>query len=212
MFFFSFSEEKKERNQNYILPFAFAINMVLIYMYLLLVKPTTVNFLRLFAVCGRARSFLRLLADNILNSLRLELLALKAQFNFFLPLACSCGARTSCATSCARIISGLYCSALATNLWQEHFKMYELSEIMRQKDDREFAELLNRLREGKQTEQDIEVLKGRILKIKPGESDYPMNITHLFSTNQAVDGHNVKISKYYLTPKTRKQTFVRLTL
>ena len=86
--------------------------MVLIYMYLLLVKPTTVNFLRIFVVCGRARSFLRLLADRILNSLRLELLALKAQFNFFLPLACSCGARTSCATSCACIIFGLYCSFL----------------------------------------------------------------------------------------------------
>ena len=88
--------------------------MVLIYIYLLLVKPTTVNFLRLFAVCGRARSFLRLLADRILNSLRLELLALKAQFNFFLPLACSCGARTSCATSCACIIFGLYCTKLST--------------------------------------------------------------------------------------------------
>lgn len=46
-------------------------------------------------------------------------------------------------------------SALATNLWQEHFKMYELTEIMRQKDDKTFAELLNRLREGKHTEQDI---------------------------------------------------------
>jgi len=57
----------------------------------------------------------------------------------------------------------------------------------------EFAELLNHLREGKHREQDIEVLKGRILKVKPGESDYPMNITHLVSTNQAVDGHNVKI-------------------
>ena len=32
-------------------------------------------------------------------------------------------------------------SALATNIWQEHFKMYELSEIMRQKGDKEFAEL-----------------------------------------------------------------------
>ena len=40
--------------------------------YILLVKPTTVNFLRLFAVCGRTRNFLRLLADRILNSLRLK--------------------------------------------------------------------------------------------------------------------------------------------
>ena len=72
---------------------------------------------------------------------------------------------------------------------------------MRQKDDREFAELLNCLREGKHTEQDIEVLKRRILKVMPDESDYPMNITHLFSTNQAV-GHNVQ--QYSTTPKTRK--------
>ena len=53
---------------------------------------------------------------------------------------------------------------------------------------------LNRLREGKHTQEDIEVLKGGILKVKPGESDYPKNITHLFGTNQAVDSHNAKIS------------------
>ena len=61
-------------------------------------------------LCGRTRNFLRLLADRILNSLRLELLAEKAQFNFFLPLACSCGARTSCATSCARSALFLGCT------------------------------------------------------------------------------------------------------
>ena len=71
--------------------------------------------------------------------------------------------------------------------------MYKLTEIMRQKDDREFAELLNRLREGKHAEQNTEVLKIRILKVKPSESDYPINVMHLFSTNHAVDGHNVKI-------------------
>ena len=41
-------------------------------MYLLLVKPTTVNFLRLFVVCGRTRNFLRLLVDRILNFLRIK--------------------------------------------------------------------------------------------------------------------------------------------
>ncbi|KAL9956638.1 hypothetical protein ACROYT_G038144 [Oculina patagonica] len=93
-------------------------------------------------------------------------------------------------------------SALATNIWQEHFKMYELSEIMRQKDDKEFAELLNRLREGKHTEQDVEVLKGRILKVKPTESrDYPVNVTHLFSTNKAVDSHNIEIFNNSKNPK-----------
>ena len=92
--------------------------------YLFLVKPTTVNFLRLFAVCSRTRSFLRLLADRILNSLRLELLALKAQFNCFLLLACSCGARTSCATSCTCIIFWLYCTCpyniTISQVWVNH--------------------------------------------------------------------------------------------
>ena len=37
---------------------------------------------------------------------------------------------------------------LAPNVWQELFKMFELSEIMRQRESKEFAELLNRLREG----------------------------------------------------------------
>ena len=75
----------------------------------MLVKPATVNFLRVFAVCGKTRNFLLLLEDRILNSLRLELLADKAQFNFFSLIVCSCGARTSCATSCTCIIFGLYC-------------------------------------------------------------------------------------------------------
>ena len=39
-------------------------------------------------------------------------------------------------------------AALATNLWQKHFKMFELDEIMRQRESRLFAEILNRLREG----------------------------------------------------------------
>ncbi|XP_078342943.1 uncharacterized protein LOC144628684 [Oculina patagonica] len=93
-------------------------------------------------------------------------------------------------------------SALATNIWQEHFKMFELSEIMRQKDDKEFAELLNRLREGKHTKQDVEVLKRRILKVKPTDSsDYPVDVTHLFSTNKAVDNHNIEIFNNSKNPK-----------
>ena len=35
--------------------------------------------------------------------------------------------------------------ALVPNLWVDHFKMYELVDIMRQKDDLKFAQLLNRL-------------------------------------------------------------------
>ena len=46
---------------------------------------------------------------------------------------------------------------LAPNLWQELFKMFELKEIMRQRESTQFAELLNRLREGKQTNEDIRI-------------------------------------------------------
>ena len=35
--------------------------------------------------------------------------------------------------------------ALAPNLWVDHFKMYELVDIMKQKDDLKFAQLQNRL-------------------------------------------------------------------
>ena len=61
---------------------------------------------------------------------------------------------------------------------------------MRQKDDKDVAELLNRLRGVNPSQNDIEVLKERILKIRPGQENYPINMTHLFSTNAQVNNHN----------------------
>ena len=92
-------------------------------------------------------------------------------------------------------------SALATNIWKEYFTLFELREIMRQKDDKDFAELLNRLREGKHNQNDIKVLKERIVKIKPGEKNYPINETHIYSTNAQVNDHN---SAMYQTSHTQK--------
>lgn len=48
---------------------------------------------------------------------------------------------------------------LAANLWRDNFKLFELTVIMRQRDDKIFAELLNRIREGNQTEEDMSLLK-----------------------------------------------------
>ena len=53
---------------------------------------------------------------------------------------------------------------LAPNKWQELFKMFELHEIMRQRESKEFAEMLNRLREGNHSKEDIMRLKERILQ------------------------------------------------
>ena len=94
-------------------------------------------------------------------------------------------------------------SDLATNIWNEYFTLFELTEIMRQKDDKEFAELLNRLREGNHTQNDIEVLKERILKIRPGQENYPINMTHLFLTNAQVNNHNNTIYQASNTDKAQ---------
>ena len=63
------------------------------------------------------------------------------------------------------------------NLWQQYFQMFELSEVMRQREDKEFAEMLNRIREGKHTDADIEVLNQRILRISQEHPDYPISAT-----------------------------------
>ena len=50
-------------------------------------------------------------------------------------------------------------TGLATNLRQQYFQMFELSEVMRQTEDKDFAEILNSIREGKHAQADIDVLK-----------------------------------------------------
>ena len=82
-------------------------------------------------------------------------------------------------------------------IWQVTFgqstiiiNLFELTEIMRQKDDKEFAELLNRLREGKHSDDDdIAILKQRILTARPQEDNYPMNMAYLFTTNASANAH-----------------------
>ena len=82
-------------------------------------------------------------------------------------------------------------SSLAQNLWKDLFKMYELVEIMRQKDDLEFAQLLNRLRVNEMTEDDMSKLKTRLFD--RNADDYPKDALHLFAENAGVNEHNDKV-------------------
>ena len=82
-------------------------------------------------------------------------------------------------------------SSLARNLWKELFTMYELVDIMRQKDDLDFAHLLNRLRLNEMTEEDKEKLQTRI--VDRDSDDYPKDALHLFAENKFVDEHNNNI-------------------
>ncbi|CAC5421936.1 unnamed protein product [Mytilus coruscus] len=75
------------------------------------------------------------------------------------------------------------------SLWQ-HFHITMLSKIMRQKDDIEFANLLNRIRIKRHTKDDIEVLKTR--QVKTDDPQYPTDSLHVFTTNSKVDQHNEK--------------------
>lgn len=76
---------------------------------------------------------------------------------------------------------------LAPNLWQEHLKMFELKTLMRQRKSEEFAEIFNRLREGKHTRDDILRIRDRI--VQDSSANNFMQIPHLVVQNNKVKLH-----------------------
>ncbi|XP_062572139.1 uncharacterized protein LOC134234095 [Saccostrea cucullata] len=72
------------------------------------------------------------------------------------------------------------------SLWKNHFKVVELQQIMRQRDDLSFARLLNRVRSGQHTNDDVWTLCTR------ETNDPPEDILHVYTTNKAVDSYNNK--------------------
>ncbi|XP_047245588.1 uncharacterized protein LOC124882907 isoform X2 [Girardinichthys multiradiatus] len=76
------------------------------------------------------------------------------------------------------------------DLWQEHFQMITLTEIMRQKDDVAFAQMLNRIRVKERSEElsqgDRDLLAQAV--ILPAEC--PIEVLHIFATNKNVEAHN----------------------
>lgn len=84
----------------------------------------------------------------------------------------------------------IYSSLIGNPLW-ELFKYYELTEIMRQKDDLVFAKALNNLGEGCLTQNDITMFQSRVREI----SEVPSDAIHLFVTNEEVEHYNnIKIN------------------
>lgn len=68
--------------------------------------------------------------------------------------------------------------------------MIELTQIMRQKDEKEFSELLNRFRTGSYTDEDINCINARL--IFPSPDNYPLDNLHIGAENDPVDEHNSK--------------------
>ncbi|MES9905197.1 MAG: AAA family ATPase [Sedimenticola sp.] len=77
------------------------------------------------------------------------------------------------------------------HLWRDVFHVFQLNEIMRQKDDDGFAALLNRIRIDAVPDDDAATLQSRI--ISSMDKNYPHDVLHVFSTNRLVDEHNLKM-------------------
>ena len=74
------------------------------------------------------------------------------------------------------------------SLWVDKFLMIELTEVMRQRGDREFSELLCRVRTDSCTSEDVETLKSRC--IAADEVNYPTQALHVYRLNSDVDSRN----------------------
>lgn len=86
--------------------------------------------------------------------------------------------------------------------------MYELTQIMRQKDCRDFALLLIRLREGHHTKMDITSLNNNI--VDQQNDNYPHDAPHLFTTNDRVNLHNFSALHSSKTPVHEVKSIDRL--
>ncbi len=70
------------------------------------------------------------------------------------------------------------------SLWQENFQLMELTQMMHQKDDLAFAELLGRVRTASCTDQDIK--RPKIREIHRDNPTYPSDSLHVIKTNAQV--------------------------
>ncbi|XP_057299096.1 uncharacterized protein LOC130629775 [Hydractinia symbiolongicarpus] len=91
----------------------------------------------------------------------------------------------------ARPVYAEYKDALLNLLhcWK-HFKIAELTEVMRQRGDQHLIELLNNIRVGKLETRHEDLLKSKF--ISPNDPHYPKNAIYIFAENQPASEHNKK--------------------
>ena len=84
------------------------------------------------------------------------------------------------------------------SLWQKHFQPIELHEIIRHKNDKQFAEALNRKRTSNHTEEDVQLIQSR--EIDMSSSSYPLFALHIFVFNRDVNSHNLAMLDQMIGP------------
>ena len=77
------------------------------------------------------------------------------------------------------------------NVWCDNFKIYSLVEIMHQKEEKKFCEILNCLHKAQCTEKDNRVFKSQI--VKKYSPKYKYNTRHIFPFANAMKTHNNNI-------------------
>lgn len=87
---------------------------------------------------------------------------------------------------------------LGTNLWKDLVTFSELTEVVRSKGDSAFTALCHRVRIGKHTSDDINLLKSRVIEKLPPISEL-MKTMLLFSTNKKCKVHNDNCTDYLRT-------------
>uniref|UniRef100_A0A669DR94 Uncharacterized protein n=1 Tax=Oreochromis niloticus TaxID=8128 RepID=A0A669DR94_ORENI len=81
------------------------------------------------------------------------------------------------------------------DLWQEHFQMITLTEIMRQKDDVAFAEMLNRIRVKEKTDVLSQCDRDLLSQPVTAPEECPIEVLHIYATNKNVESHNTDTLK-----------------
>ena len=87
---------------------------------------------------------------------------------------------------------------LHQSLWKENFYFHELKHVVRQK-NKQFAQLLNRVREAKITEHEETTLKARVTTLD--DPDHFTDALHVYGTNQQADQYNAAMLQKLDTPK-----------
>ena len=93
------------------------------------------------------------------------------------------------------------------SLWIDEFQMIELDEIMRQRGDKKFAEMLCRVRKNECTSEDLHLLESRL--IQDDDPEYPHSALHVYRLNRDVDEDNIK-KLNSLAPKDQQVTVVAI--
>ena len=83
------------------------------------------------------------------------------------------------------------------SLWK-HFKIFELTEVMRQREDSQLIDLLNQVRVADIKPTDKELLESRV--IQPLNDQYPHDALHIFAENATANQHNLKMLQLIESP------------